>query len=225
VLFTDGVTEAEAHDGSLFGVERVSALLGDAPDGDPDALVQTIVDTVGTSASGFHATDDLTVLAIAFRPSEVAVRRTEDAVHWRIEPETSSVGIRQTQHWLHAILAARDVERERIDDVELIAEELLTNIVRAAAAAGDGARLTLDCALTPSEIVLTFRDDGVQFDPTEVASPDLDADIADREIGGLGILIVRRLADTCRYSHREGWNVLEIHLSRQSETNRGVSCH
>ncbi len=225
VLFTDGVTEAEAHDGSLFGLERVAALLRDAPDDDPGALVDGIVATIGTHASGFLVTDDLTVLAIGVRPLEVSARREAGGAHWRIEPEASDAGIRQTQHWLHAILAARDVDRERIDDVELIAEELLTNVVHAADSAPGGVHLSLACSLTAAEIVLTVRDDGVPFDPTAAACPPLDAAIADREIGGLGILIVKRLADGCRYARVDGWNVLEVRLSRRPETKRGVPCH
>lgn len=225
VFYTDGVTEAEARDGSLFGLERVTALLADASDGDPGALVRTIVDTVGTPGSGFQVTDDLTVLAVGWRPPEVGVRRADGAAHWLIEPAASSAGIAQTQHWLHAILAARDVARDRIDDVEVIAEEVLTNVVRAAGSSVAGVRLTLDCAVTPSEVVLTFCDDGMRFDPTAVETPQLDADVADREIGGLGILLVRRLADACRYARIDNRNVLEIRLNRQPEMNRGVPCH
>jgi sigma-B regulation protein RsbU (phosphoserine phosphatase) len=214
VLFTDGVTEAEAEDSSLFGHERLTRLLGEAPDGDPPALVRRIVDTVAAHASGYHASDDLTVMAVGLRPAEVAVRRSDGVVHWVIEPDASSAGIRQAQHWLHAILASREASADRIGDVELIAEELLTNVVRAAGSRREGVRLSLECALTTSDIMLTFRDDGPQFDPTAVESPDLNADITDREVGGLGILLVRKLADDCRYSRLDGWNVVEIRFGR-----------
>jgi sigma-B regulation protein RsbU (phosphoserine phosphatase) len=214
VLFTDGVTEADAEDGSQFGHERLESLLREAPDGDPPALVKRIVDTVSAHASGYHATDDLTVLAVGLRPAEVTVRRSDDAVHWVIEPDVSSAGIRQAQHWLHAILAARNVAPGRIGDVELIAEELLTNVARAAGSRQGGVHLSLECALTPSDIRLTFRDDGPQFDPVAADSPELDVDIADREVGGLGILLVRKLADHCRYSRADGWNIVEIRVGR-----------
>jgi sigma-B regulation protein RsbU (phosphoserine phosphatase) len=214
VLFTDGVTEAEAEDSTLFGYDRLTRLLGEAPDGDPQALVRRIVDTVAAHASGYHATDDLTVMAVGLRPAEVAVRRSDGAVYWVIEPDASSAGIRQAQHWLHAILASRETGPARIGDVELIAEELLTNVARAAGLRDGGVRLSLECALTPDEIVLTFRDDGPQFDPTAVEGPELEVDIADRDIGGLGILLVRKLADDCRYFRADGWNVVEVRLRR-----------
>jgi anti-sigma regulatory factor (Ser/Thr protein kinase) len=74
--------------------------------------------------------------------------------------------------------------------------------------------LSLDCALTPAELVLTVRDDGPQFDPLARESPELDNPIDDRDVGGLGIVIVRRLADRCRYARVDGRNVMEIRLHR-----------
>jgi sigma-B regulation protein RsbU (phosphoserine phosphatase) len=153
-------------------------------------------------------------MAVGLRPAEVAVRRWDGVVHWVLEPDASSAGFRQAQLWLHAILASREASADRIGDVELIAEELLTNVVRAAGSRREGVRLSLECALTTSDIMLTFRDDGPQFDPTAVESPDLNADITDREVGGLGILLVRKLADDCRYSRLDGWNVVEIRFGR-----------
>jgi sigma-B regulation protein RsbU (phosphoserine phosphatase) len=223
VLFTDGVTEAEASDGSLFGVERLTTLLRDAPDGHPAALVQRIVDTVATHASGFHASDDLTVMAVTLSPPGITARREADGADWLIVPGMSSTGIRQAQHWLHAILAARDIDTGRIGEVELIAEELLTNIVRTAATHDGDVHVSIACALTPGDIVLTVRDDAAAFDPLARESPDLDAEIAAREIGGLGILLVRRLADSCRYSRVDGWNVLEIRLNRVPDSKGGRS--
>jgi anti-sigma regulatory factor (Ser/Thr protein kinase) len=154
-------------------------------------------------------------MAIRLNPSGVSARQDGSTVHWHIEPELSSAGIRQTQHWLRAILASRDVVPARIGEVELIAEELLTNVVRAVRAEPQSAQhLSVGCALSASAIVMTFIDDGPRFDPLAHESPDLDADIADRAVGGLGVHIVRQLADSCRYSHIDGRNILEIHLAR-----------
>jgi sigma-B regulation protein RsbU (phosphoserine phosphatase) len=219
VLFTDGVTEAEAQDGSMFGVDRLSELLRAAPDGGPAALVKRIVDTVAAHASGFHVTDDLAVLAVRWNPAGVTVAMDAGVMRWRIQSEVSHADIRQTQQWLHAILAARAVASGRIADVELIAEELLSNIAKAAGAQSRRVELLVDCAPLPSEIVLTVRDDGVGFDPLSVPDPQLDADIADRPIGGLGIPIVKQLADGCRYSRIGGWNALEVRLGRKAESN------
>jgi sigma-B regulation protein RsbU (phosphoserine phosphatase) len=214
VLFTDGVTEAAAEDGSLFGIERLSALLQGAAADDPTALVQRVLDTVAAHASGFHATDDLTIMAIAWRPADVAPRRDGATMHWLITPQVSVAGVLDTQKRLHAILAGRDVDRALIGEVELIVEELLANIVRAAELERNDVRVSLDCALTPEEIVLIIRDDGREFDPLAFESASIDVEIAERRIGGLGIPLVKQLAYACRYSRVDGANILEIRLRR-----------
>lgn len=215
VLFTDGVTEATGRDGSLFGTDRLSTLLSDSPDGEPAVLVRKILATVDTQAPDFHTTDDLTVLAISLSPPGVTVSRDAHATHWLIEPNAFPTAVRQTQLWVQAILAARAVAAEIIGDAELIVEEVLTNIRRGSEGSA-AADVSIDCALTPVEIVLTVRDNGPAFDPLAHAMPDLDADIADRGIGGLGIAMVRQLASGCHYSRIDDHNVLEIHLQRMS---------
>jgi sigma-B regulation protein RsbU (phosphoserine phosphatase) len=216
VLYTDGVTEAAASDGALFGSERLSELLRVRPAGDePEALVRRIVDAVSAHAADFHATDDLTVLAVTFAPPDVTAGVRGGSEHWLVRPEASPAGIHVARQRLRTILTARCVAVGFIDDVELITEELLTNIVRAAGG-GDALRLTLELELTRVEILLTIHDNGAAFDPLSRASPKLDAEIADRDVGGLGIHLVRELADECRYARIDGRNVVTIRLNRKA---------
>ena len=98
--------------------------------------------------------------------------------------------------------------------MELIAEEWLTNVVRTANAAAP--QLSMDLLLTAAQIGLTFRDNGAAFDPLQAEDPDLDAHIADRPIGGLGIHLVREIADTCQYTRIDDCNVLQLRLNRNN---------
>jgi sigma-B regulation protein RsbU (phosphoserine phosphatase) len=215
VLFTDGATEAVADDGSLFGIDRLRELLEDVPaTGAPGEEVRRIVDTLTARGAGFHATDDLTVLTVTFAPPGVTATRTAQGTRWLMQTATTTEGIRQTRRWLHAVLAARETSPAQIGEAELIAEELLTNVVKAARQAGTAVQLSLACELTPDGIVITVRDDGPPFDPLARASPDLQADIAGREVGGLGIHLVRELAGACRYERSSGSNILEVRLPR-----------
>jgi len=214
LLYTDGVTEAETGDHTQFGADRLIKLLSEGTAEDPSALVQSVVDSVGASSKDFHAGDDVTVLAVGFSPPSVVAQRTATGERWQIAATSSQGGVRQMQIWLHNILNAREVSQERIGDVELIAEELLTNIFRENPAPGSGVTASVECALTPRDITLVFRDDGKPFDPLSRAAPDLAADAADRAIGGLGIHIVKELADAATYSRDGKYNVFEIRLNR-----------
>jgi sigma-B regulation protein RsbU (phosphoserine phosphatase) len=215
LLYTDGVTEAAAADGSLFGLDRLCALLRDsAASAEPEALVRRIVETVTAHAADFHASDDLTVLAVTLAPPEVTATPRADGEQWLIEPEFSAEGCSTARRWLRVILAARRVANERIADAELVAEELLTNVIRAAGSAEATPWVTLELALTQADIVITICDNGHAFDPLLREAPNLDIDIAERDVGGLGIHLVRGLAADCRYARIDDHNVLRIRLTR-----------
>lgn len=213
VLFTDGVTEAEAADGTLFGTNRLIELLGGLADATPQTLIAGIVDQVTSHAAGFHATDDMTAMAIRFRPADVAARGEPDGAGWLIEVENSAAGVRRAQQRLRGILQSRLIAAEQQHDLELITEEWLTNVVRACGRQ-PLVKLSMDVVLTRAQIVLTFRDDGVAFNPLEAEGPDLDAHIGERPIGGLGLLLVRQMADTCHYARVDDCNLLQIRMNR-----------
>lgn len=211
-LFTDGVTEAEAADGTLFGSDRVIALLAAAPDGAPATLISQVTDQASSHAAGFHATDDLTAMAVRCMPADASPRHDDHGAGWRMEVAVSSAGVAQAQLRLHGILLSRQVAPEQCHDVELVAEEWMTNVVRANRAAA--AQLSMDLLLAEDSITLGFRDNGVAFNPLEAADPQLDAHIADRAIGGLGIHLLKQLADSCQYSRVDNCNVLSVSFRR-----------
>ena len=214
LLYTDGVTEAEMGDHTQFGADRLIKLLSEGDAEDPSALIQRVVDSVGAHSADFHAGDDVTVLAVCFSPPTVEAQRIEEGERWRIAATSSTGGVRQVQRWLENILVAREISAEVIGDVELIAEEILTNIVRENTTTGGEVSVWVECALNRDEVTLTFRDNGKPFDPLARESPNLSLDSADRAVGGLGIHIVRELADVASYVRLDEQNFLNIRLSR-----------
>jgi sigma-B regulation protein RsbU (phosphoserine phosphatase) len=214
VMYTDGVTEAEMGEGAQFGVARLAELVsGDGAD--PQALVERIAVAATQYAVHSHApaADDLTVLAVALCPERVTTWADAQGEHWRITPLPTAEGIGQAQRWLRAALIARAVPPERIADAELVAEELLTNIVRSNAMHPGQLGIDVECTLASNEIVLRFRDDGEPFDPLARTLPRLEADIAEREVGGLGIHLVKQIAAQADYFFVDGCNVFAIRLT------------
>lgn len=206
VLFTDGASEAAGADGLLLGSERLGKLLAQAAGEPADRLVQRVVDSLADGSAGYQVEDDLALMAVTLAPPTPG---------WRFEPDLGGSGVRHCQEWLRGILAAQ-VDAARINDVELIAEELLTNIERAAR--GRRMHVEVTCSLTARHIALVFRDDGAPFDPLARDAPELGEDAGSRSVGGLGIHIVRELADDIRYTRVGHENVLEIQLARSSAT-------
>ena len=59
-------------------------------------------------------------------------------------------------------------------------------------------------------LTMTIADDGVPFDPLGAEAPDVDAPLEEREIGGLGIHLVRNLVDDASYHRRIDRNVMTL---------------
>ncbi|MCW4455767.1 ATP-binding protein [Flavobacterium sp. MXW15] len=118
---------------------------------------------------------------------------------------------------LDAVLAEHGVAHERVGRVRLIVEELVCNAITHGHAAG-GCELRLDLLLEQDALVLELRDAGPPFDPCQAAAPALEADAALRPIGGLGLYLVRQLADHIDYCRLDGQNRIRATLLRPFAT-------
>jgi serine/threonine-protein kinase RsbW/sigma-B regulation protein RsbU (phosphoserine phosphatase) len=87
-------------------------------------------------------------------------------------------------------------------DLDLILEELFTNVLKYSSGAGDVAvGLTRDDSLIT--IAVREFDAAKAYDITRAPEPDLTRPIAERPVGGLGIHMVRQLAETIRYEYKD----------------------
>ncbi len=62
----------------------------------------------------------------------------------------------------------------------------------------------------PMAVVITFIDGGVPYDPLAKADPDITLGADEREIGGLGIFMVKKSMDEVSYEYKDGKNILRI---------------
>ncbi len=116
-------------------------------------------------------------------------------------------------------LAARsDTELEAVScplknrmQLDVIIDEVFSNICRYAYGAGAGdASVCFRFDGEKNEVSLTFRDRGIPYDPLESREPDVTLSAEEREIGGLGIFLVKQLADGVRYERDGDTNVLTV---------------
>lgn len=98
---------------------------------------------------------------------------------------------------------------KRLAEVELVIEEAVVNICKYAYP-GETGLIEITCRGDREALVVHITDTGVPFDLLAVAEPDLDADISDRQIGGLGCYLIKTLADEVISRRDGGRNVLEL---------------
>lgn len=66
---------------------------------------------------------------------------------------------------------------------------------------------------------MTFRDDGVPYDPTDAPEPDVTLGSEERTPGGLGAFVTRKIMDAVIYEHRGGENTLTLTKKRAGAGN------
>lgn len=93
-------------------------------------------------------------------------------------------------------------------DLRLVVEEVLTNVVKYSGAAEANAEGRVHWRMEPRRLDLVFEDPGRPFDPLAVDEEGLDDE--ERCDGGMGILLVRSLADAIGYHRSDGRNRLEL---------------
>lgn len=98
--------------------------------------------------------------------------------------------------------------------VAIVAEEILTNVLQNAWGGGASGHCRVDVVAEGRSdgvlVTLRTQDDGVAFDPLAADAPDLEASLEEREIGGLGIHLIRMMTDDQTYRRIDGLNVLEV---------------
>jgi len=88
---------------------------------------------------------------------------------------------------------------KEIYSLQLAADEAASNIIEHAYEGVTNASLDITCDMNRNQIVITMRDRGRSFDPNGVRQPDISADLSERQIGGLGVFLMRKLMDEVNY--------------------------
>lgn len=99
--------------------------------------------------------------------------------------------------------SSRGVSSRTLRYVDLILDEITSNIMRHAYPGCDDGRIEICADFDGAEVCVTVRDYGPPFNPLDVPSPKTEATIDDRRLGGLGVHFVVKLSDRVRY-RRDG---------------------
>ena len=95
--------------------------------------------------------------------------------------------------------------------IDIAIDEIFSNIAHYAYGSDTGdATVRVEITEEPHAAVITFIDNGVPYDPLAKDDPDMTLSIDDREIGGLGIFMVKKSMDEVSYEYRDGQNILTI---------------
>lgn len=198
-VYTDGVAEATNMQNELFGTERMTAALNQKEVRCEELLhlVHKAVDTFAGAAPQF---DDITMLCLKMGEGDHMKKKS-------ILPQLEKLD--EATAFFEEIMEEAEVPMKVISQVNIAVDEIFSNIARYSGASS----AILGCETEGNRIKIRFSDNGRPYDPTKNTDPDVTLSAEDREIGGLGIFMVKKMMEQVNYEYSDGFNVLTLEKS------------
>jgi len=206
LMYTDGVTEARNPDKSFFGDNQLAQLLVSDNYEDVETVVQNVIKQVKSFENGADQFDDITILGLKYQKNP----KTNDTqkIEMRICNQLSEIKNVKSRFNDFSEQAGLSTSFRR--KFNLVFDELLNNIISYAYNDGETHEILLDFGLTGNRLYVSIMDDGVPFNPFDADAPDTTVGLDERQVGGLGIHLVRSLMDKAVYQRRVDKNVVTL---------------
>lgn len=196
-VYTDGVPESSDAENNQFGMERTIESLNKWRNESMNEMTQHLKADIDAFADTAPQFDDTTMLALRMNrymePDGIITAAEESSIE-------------QVEDYVREVMEAAEVPMKAANKVNICVDEIYSNIVHYSTA--NQARVT--CHVESGCITVVFRDNGIPFDPDQVDDPDVTGDADERQIGGLGLFMVKKLMNSVSYRFDRGENELTI---------------
>ena len=212
-LYTDGVTEAMNNARVFFSEQGLLEVLNKNKDCDPRELLAAVKTELNSFTGEAEQADDITMLALQIDNGNLSVNKKPSTKELVVEAKMGNID--EVINFINADLVNTNCPPEMQNQLILASEEIFSNIVKYAYTQPDCLTGSQRCYATieitiGEDIQLKFEDTGTPFNPLEQPSPSLDGSIMDRQIGGLGVFLVKKLMDNVEYSRVGNKNVVVL---------------
>lgn len=200
-LYTDGITEAQNTKKEFFGEQRLIDTTNKF-DSTAKDNINNLINTVKSFCSGAEQYDDMTMLNIIYKGNEtntIVVKATIN--NW------STV-----YNFLIQDMTDKKIEKGHQLKILLACEEIFVNIASYAYEKEKGGYAWVTTERTDTNYNIIFSDIGKQYNPLEKEDPNVNASLGDRQEGGLGIYLVKKIIDKVEYKYEHSKNILKISI-------------
>ncbi|MBR2776008.1 MAG: SpoIIE family protein phosphatase [Prevotella sp.] len=211
LLYTDGLTEAMyiSADGGrkLFGEDRLLHDLEKNRQASAIEVIDYLKQHVNVFADGTVQGDDLTLLFLRHG----ALRKNDSTAPRRIIMKNEMTEVSRMRGFFLSVCREHGIDEDTYKTLNLAIEEWVANVIGYAYPKGIRGHVELTAKVAEGVLTLVVKDHGVPFDPTQTAEVDVEAGLNERQIGGLGIHLVRTIMDTMHYERTaDGYNVVTL---------------
>ena len=193
-IYTDGITEAMDKNSQLYGELRLKNILNSSKNLSSYDICKNIKDDVALYSGGIEQSDDITMLVFKYFGNVDSYKNI-----------ASKENYKYFKMWLEDKI--KDISSDIKYKIELCFEEIYTNIFSYAYPEGYG---EVEVKINKGEdIELEFIDRGIKYNPLDKPDPDIEQSLDERQIGGLGIYMVKKNAKSVEYKY-ENANILTL---------------
>ena len=200
-LYTDGVPEATDADEKMFTLDGMLNTLNEGRKLPPQEILDSIWNSVNAFVGDAPQFDDLTMLCLEYKGCNA------DETVLTAPASTKKLG--EVMTFIDTFLEEHDCFPKAQMQIDLSAEEIFTNIANYAYPEKEG-DVQIGLSEADGVVTLIFSDSGIPYDPLQREDPDITLSAEERQIGGLGILLVKKTMDDVRYRYEDGKNILTI---------------
>lgn len=203
-LYTDGVTEATNTENNLYGEERLIEFMNKNRSQEAPKLLKALKENIDEFVGEAPQFDDITMLMLDYKKANVD-NMLEKVFPAKEDALSDVIGF--TEEALDKIGCPMKTTMALCVAIE----EVFVNIARYAYDNSDGdVKLAIKLSENENTIIIRMSDKGIPFDPLKKTDPDITLSAEEREIGGLGIFIVKKTMDNVSYSYENGENILTM---------------
>ena len=206
-LYTDGLAEAMDKDHQQFGMTRIEAVLDRCAKDQlkPQQILKIFNERVHQFVGEAEQSDDLTMLAICYTPRLFEYTISESLI---LKNDVHEVA--RFSSFMESATQKMGIEKTDARKLRLAVEEAVVNVINYAYPVGTEGTVEVRLMSNAQRIKMMIIDSGVAFDPTSKEKVDTTLLAEERQIGGLGILLVRELMDSINYEREDGKNILTL---------------
>ena len=196
-LYTDGITEATNKSLELFGESRLLDALNLASEGTAQSRCNDVKEAIERFVGDAEQFDDITMLSVKFNSFQ-----NDESIITQVDDE--SIG--RVWSFINQQTKKADLSSKISNRAQIVVDEIYSNILLYS-----GAKMAqVFCQIDSSQMILTFKDNGVPFNPLDAQEPDIFVGLDEREPGGLGLLMVKKMASELSYANEDGYNVITV---------------
>lgn len=196
--YTDGVTEAQDLQQNLYTEGRLMNLLNNHKFIGCKDLVNYVADDVDIFENGSEHADDITILAVHF--SQQTADSIVDFLFTSITNKVENIGILIKEFEIFS--DRHNIPLEIVQKISIVFDELLNNTISYAYKDSLQHEIEIKIRVYKEKLIITIMDDGIPYNPFNRTDPDTSLALDDREIGGLGVHLVKLLVDDYHYEYK-----------------------